>query len=221
MHDHDHHHHDGGHHIHSKEGIIQEDDFPTSEYEYVQIAFAELLEESGYIQPGEINATIMEWENKIPFNGSRIVARAWVDPAFRQRLLADGNAAVAEFGFDNAGSKLVAVANTPDTHHLITCSLCSCYPRLLLGWPPSWYKSREYRSRTIVDPRGVLAEFGLNLPADKKLVVVDSTADCRYIVVPERPEGTEEWSETKLAALVTRESMIGVGRALTPQDLTA
>ena len=157
-----------------------------------------------------------------PLNGARIVARAWADPGYAGRLLADGNAAAAELGFDTAhagsGYRLKVVANTPGTHNMIVCTLCSCYPWEVLGLPPIWYKSAPYRSRTVNDPRGVLADFGVTLPSETEVRVWDSTAETRFIVLPMRPAGTEGWSEEKLAALVTRDSMIGTGLARNPKE---
>jgi nitrile hydratase len=147
-----------------------------------------------------------------PANGAAVVARAWTDPAFRARLLSDGSEACREMGYDIGTLNLIAVENTPETHNVIVCTLCSCYPRNLLGLPPDWYKSRAYRARTVRDPRGVLAEFGTELPGDMTLRVHDSTADMRYIVIPERPAGTEGLGPDALAALVTRDGMIGVTR---------
>ena len=156
---------------------------------------------------------IEEWEGKSPADGARVIARAWVDPAFRGRLLADANAAVTELGLDFDGLKLVALENTDTVHHMVVCTLCSCYPRQLLGLPPLWYKSREYRARAVREPRAVLAEFGTRLPDTIEVRVVDSTADCRFLVLPCRPTGTERLDETALARLVTRDTMIGTAVA--------
>ena len=156
------------------------------------------------------------YETKIgPRNGAKVVAKAWADPAFREWLLADATAAISSLGFTGRqGEHMVALENTPDEHHMVVCTLCSCYPWPVLGLPPVWYKSAPYRSRAVIDPRGVLAEFGVELPKPTRIRVWDSTAEVRYLVVPMRPEGTEGWSEDALADLVTRDSMIGVGLAL-------
>ena len=147
-----------------------------------------------------------------PKNGAKIVARSWVDPAYRGRLLADATSAIAELGYGGVeGEHMVAVENTPEVHHLVVCTLCSCYPWPVLGLPPAWYKSPAYRSRAVIDPRGVLADFGVTLPASVRIEVHDSTAQIRYLVVPMRPPGTAGWAEDKLAELVTRDSMIGTG----------
>ena len=161
-----------------------------------------------------LDALVDTYENKLgPHIGARIVARAWVDPAFKQRLLADTDAAIEEMGFGGQqGERMVAVESTPRVHHVIVCTLCSCYPWSLLGLPPMWYKSTAYRSRTVIDPRGVLKELGLDLPDNVEVHVWDSTADLRYIVLPERPAGTENMSQEQLAEIVTRDSMIGVAK---------
>src|SRR5207253_8820666 len=155
--------------------------------------------------------------SRSPADGARLVARAWVDPAFKERLLADARAAAAELGLDAGPSpRVMAVESTDEVHHMVVCTLCSCYPRALLGPPPAWYKSLAYRSRAVSEPRAVLSEFGLNLDPDVELRVLDSTADVRYLVVPQRPEGTEDMPEDELAALVTRDSMIGVAKPACP-----
>jgi len=185
---------------------------PLSEVEIRVKALESLLVEKGLIDPAAVDALIDNYEHKVgPRNGARVVARAWVDPAYRERLLTDGTRAIAELGYSGIqGEDMVVVANTPDTHNVIVCTLCSCYPWPTLGLPPVWFKSAPYRSRVVSDPRGVLREFGLNLPAEKRVRVWDSTAELRYMVLPERPPGTEGLSEDELAALVTRDSMIGV-----------
>ena len=176
-------------------------------------ALESILTEKGLIDPKALDALVDTYEHKIgPRNGAKVVARAWVDPAYRARLFEDGNAAAAELGFPITGTKLVAVENTPDTHNVVVCTLCSCYPRDLLGLPPAWYKSRAYRARVVREPRAVLREFGTDLPDDVALRVHDSTADIRFLVVPQRPSGTEGLDEDALAALVTRDAMIGVAR---------
>jgi nitrile hydratase subunit alpha len=173
-----------------------------------------LLVEKGIVDPMALDALVDTYEHKIgPRNGAQVVARAWVDAGFRKRLLADGTAAIAELGFGGRGGDyLQVVENTPKVHNLIVCTLCSCYPWAVLGLPPIWYKSAAYRSRAVIDPRGVLREFGLELPADVEIRVHDSTAELRYMVLPERPAGSEKMSEEELAALVTRDSMIGVAK---------
>lgn len=208
-HDHDHFHHEGlspsGHPYRA------DDDIALSYWQRMEIAVRELLIEKGVTTPAEIAGQIAAMDARSPADGARVVARAWTDPAFRDRLLADGSAACREMGFDIGALNLIAVENDAATHNVVVCTLCSCYPRNLLGLPPDWYKSRAYRSRTVREPRKVLAEFGLDLPDDVTVRVHDSTADMRYIVVPARPRGTEGWDEERLAALVTRDSMIGTG----------
>lgn len=171
-----------------------------------------LLVEKGLVDPAALDALIDAYEHKIgPRSGARVVARAWVDPAFKKRLLANGTAAIAELGFGGRGGDyLQVVENTPSVHNLIVCTLCSCYPWAVLGLPPVWYKSAAYRSRAVIDPRGILREFGLELPEEVELRVWDSTAELRYLVLPERPAASEKLSEEELAALVTRDAMIGV-----------
>jgi nitrile hydratase subunit alpha len=171
-----------------------------------------LLVEKGLVDPAALDALVDAYEHKLgPRNGAQVVARAWVDPAYKKRLLADGTTAIAEFGFTSEhGTRIVAVENTPKLHNLIVCTLCSCYPWSVLGLPPVWYKSAPYRSRAVIDPRGVLREFGLELPEDTEVRVWDSTAEVRYIVLPERPAGSEKLTEQELAALVTRDAMVGV-----------
>ncbi|WP_343713373.1 nitrile hydratase subunit alpha [Inquilinus sp.] len=183
-------------------------------------ALESILVEKGYVDPAALDVLIETYETKVgPRNGARVVARAWADPAYRQRLQADASAAIAEFGFvGRQGEHMVAVENTPDTHNLVVCTLCSCYPWPVLGLPPVWYKSAPYRSRAVIDPRGVLADFGVTLPAETKIRVWDSTAETRYLVIPMRPAGTEGWDEDALADLVTRDSMIGAGLAREPGD---
>jgi nitrile hydratase len=206
--------HTHGHdHAHPHQPDLRE---PEAEWEFLEIALRELLIEQGVLTAREIQDKIEEWDGRTPENGAQVVARAWVDPAFRARLLDDANAAVAELGYPFTGLKLVALENTADVHHVVVCTLCSCYPRQLLGIPPLWYKSRAYRSRTVREPRAVLAEFGTVLPGSVEIRVVDSTADCRYLVVPARPAGTEGLDEAALAGLVTRDSMIGTALALSP-----
>ena len=183
-------------------------------------ALETLLTEKGYIDPGALDVFIDTYETKIgPRNGAAVVAKAWTDPAFRRWLLDDASAAIASLGFTGRqGEHMVAVENTPELHNMVVCTLCSCYPWAVLGLPPVWYKSPPYRSRAVVDPRGVLAEFGVTLPDETRIRVWDSTAEIRYLVVPMRPEGTEGWSQERLAELVTRDSMIGTGVARSPDE---
>ena len=183
-------------------------------------ALESLLVEKGVVDPAALDALIDTYEHKVgPRNGARVVARAWVDPAFKNRLLADATAAIAEFGYGGRqGEHMVVVENTPKVHNLIVCTLCSCYPWSVLGLPPVWYKSAPYRSRAVIDPRGVLREFGLELADDVEVRVWDSTAELRYLVLPERPAGSERLSEEALAALVTRDAMVGVAKVLLPQE---
>src|SRR5271166_1344792 len=184
-------------------------------------ALESLLIEKGYVDPRALDAIVETYESKIgPRNGARVVARSWVDPDYRKRLLEDATAAIASLGYaGRQGEHMVAVQNTPDVHNLVVCTLCSCYPLPVLGLPPVWYKSAPYRSRAVIDPRGVLAEFGVSLPAETKIRVWDSTAEIRYLVVPMRPAGTEGFTEERLASLVTRDSMIGTGLAIDPRSL--
>ncbi len=211
MHDHDHpHDHD---HTHPHETLPDVDDAPRTYHQRLETAVRELLIAKGIFGADDVRRTLEIFDTQTPLLGARVVARAWVDPAYKARLLADGTAAVEELGIRTDGTKLVVVENTPEVHNLIVCTLCSCYPRAVLGFPPDWYKSREYRSRAVRDPRGVLAEFGAPVSDGVTVRVHDSTADMRYLVLPQRPAGTEGMSETELAALVTRDCMIGVGEA--------
>ena len=182
-------------------------------------ALESLLTEKGLVDRAALDTLIDSYEHKIgPRNGARVVARAWSDPAYKQRLLADANNAMAEFGYvSQQGDRMVVVENTPRVHNLIVCTLCSCYPWPVLGLPPVWYKSAPYRSRAVIDPRGVLREFGLELAEDVEVRVWDSTAEVRYLVLPEQPAGTERLSEEELAALVTRDAMVGVARVVLPR----
>jgi nitrile hydratase len=181
-------------------------------------ALESLLTEKGLVDPATIDAWVEVYESKIgPRIGAGIVAKAWTDPAFKARLLADATKVIGELDhLGNQGQHMVAVENTPQVHNMVVCTLCSCYPLPVLGLPPAWYKSAPYRSRVVIDPRGVLAEFGVTLPDETKIRVWDSTAEVRYLVVPQRPKGTEGLSEEQLAALVTRDSMIGTGLAKNP-----
>ena len=175
-------------------------------------ALESLLVEKGLVDPAALDELVETYEHKIgPRNGAKVVARAWADPAYKQRLLTDATAAIAELGFGGLqGEHMVAVENTPNVHNLVVCTLCSCYPYSVLGLPPVWYKSAPYRSRAVLDPRGVLREFGLELAKATQVRVWDSTAEVRYLVLPERPAGTEQLTEEQLASLVTRDAMIGV-----------
>jgi nitrile hydratase len=181
-------------------------------------ALESLLVEKGLVDRAALDAIVDMYETKIgPRNGARVVARAWVDPAYKKRLLTDATAAIAELGYSGGqGEDMVVLENTPKVHNLIVCTLCSCYPWPVLGLPPVWYKSAPYRSRAVIDPRGVLREFGLELPEDTEIHVWDSTAEIRYMVLPERPAGTEKMTEEELAALVTRDSMVGVAKVSAP-----
>ena len=173
-----------------------------------------LLVEKGLIDPAALDALVDTFERKVgPRNGARVVAKAWTDPAYKRRLLVDADAAIAEFGYTGQqGEHMVVLENTSTVHHMVVCTLCSCYPWPTLGLPPVWYKSAPYRSRAVIDPRGVLQEFGVTIPDEVEVRVWDSTAEIRYLVLPERPAGTDGMSEEALAALVTRDSMIGVGK---------
>ena len=193
-----------------------DNDTELSYWQAMEVAVRELLIEKGVTTPEAVTAQIDAMDARSPANGASVVARAWTDPEFKIRLLENASDACREMGFDIGPLKLIAVENTSDVHNVIVCTLCSCYPRNLLGLPPDWYKSRAYRSRTVKTPRAVLSEFGLNLGNSVQVRVHDSTADMRYIVLPARPEGTEGMDAAKLAALVTRDSMIGVGLPKAP-----
>ncbi len=183
-----------------------------SHYQVMEVAVRELLIGKSILTADEVRAAVEAMDARTPAQGARVVARAWTNPAYKARLLADGTAAVRELGIDMATTRLIVVENTAALHNLIVCTLCSCYPRMVLGLPPDWYKSRAYRSRAVREPRAVLKEFGTILDKDVEVRVHDSTADMRYLVLPERPAGTEGWSEARLAELVSRDSMIGVTR---------
>jgi nitrile hydratase len=200
------HDHPGHDHDHGQE--------PPSDIALRVKALESLLVDKGLVDPAALDAIVDYFETKVgPRNGARVVAKAWSDPAFRRRLRSDATAAIAELGYSGGqGEHMVAVENTPTTHNLVVCTLCSCYPWPVLGLPPVWYKSAPYRSRAVIDPRGVLAEFGTELPPDVEVRVWDSTAEVRYLVIPERPAGTEGLDEAALAALVTRDGMIGTAR---------
>src|SRR5579872_5242120 len=212
--DHDHHHH----HHHDGEG--QE---PPSDMTLRVKALESLLVEKGIVDPAALDAIIDTYEHNVgPRNGARVVARAWSDPAYKARLLKDATSAIGELGYGGRqGEHMVVVENTPAIHNLVVCTLCSCYPWSVLGLPPVWYKSAPYRSRAVIDPRGVLREFGLEIAEQVEVRVWDSTAELRYLVLPERPEGVDGWSEEDLAALVTRDAMIGVAKVASPRRARA
>ena len=211
---HDHHDHSGlspsGHPYRA------DNDAPLSYWQRMEIAVRELLIEKGHLSPAEVAAQIDAMDARSPANGAAVVARAWTDPAFKGRLLENASQACRDMGFDIGPLHLIAVENTPQTHNMIVCTLCSCYPRNLLGLPPDWYKTREYRARAVREPRAVLREFGVDLPDSTTIRVHDSTADMRYMVLPARPAGTDTMTQEQLAALVTRDSMIGTGLPRTP-----
>ena len=189
-------------------------------------ALETVLVEKGYVDPAALDALIDTYEHKIgPHNGARVVARAWADPAYRDWLLRDATDAIGSattFGYSGRqGEQMIALENTAQTHNMVVCTLCSCYPWPVLGLPPVWYKSAAYRSKAVIDPRGVLTDFGVQLPADTKIRVWDSTAELRYLVIPMRPAGTDGWTEDQLIGLVTRDSMIGTGLARDPAALSA
>jgi nitrile hydratase subunit alpha len=198
------------------------DDGGLTDIELRVRALESLMIEKGYVDPAALDAIVETYETRIgPRNGARVVARSWADLSFRRWLGDDATAAIQSLGYSGRqGEHMTAVENTAEVHNLVVCTLCSCYPWPVLGLPPVWYKSAPYRSRAIIDPRGVLAEFGVQLPASTKIRVWDSTAEMRYLVVPMRPHGTEGWSEERLAALVTRDSMVGAGLARDPESLT-
>ncbi|MFC3726386.1 MAG: nitrile hydratase subunit alpha [Neoaquamicrobium sediminum] len=204
-HAHDHHDHHHDNHLDPMDARVR--------------ALETILTRKGLVDPAAIDAIVETYETKVgPRNGAAVVAKAWADPAYADWLKRDATAAIAELGFTGRqGEHMQAVFNTPDTHNLVVCTLCSCYPWSVLGLPPVWYKSPPYRSRAVIDPRGVLAEFGLVLDPQTKVRVWDSTAELRYLVIPMRPAGTESWSEERLAGLVTRDSMIGTGVATAPE----
>ena len=202
------HHHNEDEHGHSH----------LSEMDVRVRALQSLLVEKGYLDPAALDVIIETYEHQVgPHNGARVVARAWSEPEFHEWLMRDATAAIASMGYTGRqGEHMVAVANTPQTHHMVVCTLCSCYPWPVLGLPPVWYKSAPYRSKAVMDPRGVLADFGVQVGDSVTLRVWDSTAEVRYLVVPMRPTGTDGWTQAQLAALVTRDSMIGTGMALPP-----
>ena len=197
------HHHD--HEIAPENRDVDE----AGHYELMATAIRDLLVEKGVVTPEQIRTQLEFMDSRGPAVGAEIVARAWTDPAFKQRLMEDGTAAVAELGIPMAGTELVVVENTPDAHNMIVCTLCSCYPRTILGLPPDWYKSKSYRSRAVIEPRAVLKEFGTEIPDGVTVRVHDSNADMRYLVLPMRPEGTDGWDAERLAGIVTRDCMVG------------
>ena len=209
--DHDHDRDHDHHHDHGQQAV------PSDPALRVK-ALESLLVAKGLVDRAAVDALIDTYEHKVgPRNGARVVARAWSDPAYKQRLLSNPDAALAELGFGGLqGEHMVVVENTAEVHNLIVCTLCSCYPWPVLGLPPVWYKSAPYRSRAVIDPRGVLSEFGLKIDENVEVRVWDSTAELRYLVLPERPAGSDAWNEEKLAALVTRDAMVGVAKIATP-----
>jgi nitrile hydratase subunit alpha len=211
-HDHDHDHTQDHAHVHRSPPRPDQDDTLTY-YRAMEAAVRELLIDKGVFTAEDVRRQVENMDGRNAGRGAKMVARAWLDPAYKQRMLASGSEAAEEIGLDVGPVKLVVVENTPTVHNVIVCTLCSCYPRMLLGLPPDWYKSRNYRSRVVREPRAVLAEFGTVIPEDVLIRVHDSTADMRYLVAPSRPQGTENWSEAELARLVTRDSMIGVAMA--------
>ena len=211
--------------LHQHDRHRDEDHDHGSELSEMQLrvrALESILTEKGYVDPKALDFIVDAYETKIgPHIGAPIVAKAWADPDFKRRLIENATAAVGSLGHAGGATHLIAVENTPRLHNIVVCTLCSCYPWELLGLPPVWYKSSPYRSRTVLDPRGVLAEFGVTLPPDTEIRVWDSTAETRYIVVPMRPAGTQGWSEEGLATLVTRDAMIGTGLVRAPDGTAA
>ncbi len=213
-----HHHHDHAHDHHDHDHDHQPDDKVHSYYQILGVALKELLIEKGIVTADEVRSAVERRDSITPANGAKVVARAWTDPEYKKRLFENANAAVAEFGIDMPTTHLVAVENTADVHNVVVCTLCSCYPRDLLGLPPAWYKSSAYRSRVVHEPRKVLEEFGTEIPDDMEVRVHNSTADIRYLVVPQRPGGTDAMSEQQLRDLVTRDTMIGVAVVSTQES---
>lgn len=203
--------------------VHHDDGSELSEAQLRVRALETILTEKGYVDPAALDLIVEHYETKTgPHVGARVVAKAWVDPAFKAALLADATQAIATLGLINrVGDHLIAVENTRATHNMVVCTLCSCYPWDVLGLPPVWYKSAPYRSRAVVDPRGVLADFGVTLPAETRIRVWDSTAETRFMVLPPRPAGTEGWTEERLAALVTRDCMIGTGLPKRPEEISS
>ncbi len=213
----DHHDHDHGHDHDGKP--IQEDALPTLEAQVLETSVRELLIEKGVVSADEIRRAIEAMESRGESRGAEIVVRAWTDPAFKERLMNSPDDALMDFGIDMRPMELCVVENTEDVHNMVVCTLCSCYPRPILGIPPAWYKRRDYRARAVREPRAVLREFGTELPAGRQVRVHDSNADLRYLVLPKQPAGTEDWSQDKLAKLVTRDSMIGVSDVRSPSEI--
>ncbi|MBM2577683.1 nitrile hydratase subunit alpha [Jannaschia sp. Os4] len=211
---HDHHHHEGT--SPSGHPYRADQDGPLTYWQAMEVAVRELLVEKGVVTADQVQRQIEAMDARSPADGAAFVARTWTDPDFAALARRDATAACREMGFDPGTMRLIAVENDEGTHNVVVCTLCSCYPRNLLGLPPDWYKSREYRSRTVREPRAVLREFGLDLPEGTTVRVHDSTADMRYVVIPRRPDGTDGWEADLLAALVTRDSMIGTGVARVP-----
>jgi nitrile hydratase alpha subunit len=197
-------------HDHDHDHPHEHDEEPPCEHEIMSRAMQELLEEKGILTAEQVRKRMELFEQEFPQRGSRVIAHAWADPAFKKRLLEDGKAACAEWGLDLEADRLIAVENTPQVHNVIVCTLCSCYPRALLGMPPTWYKSENYRRRVVREPRAVLKEFGTVIPGGVSMRVHDSNADMRYVVVPMRPAGTQAWSEERLASILTRDTLVGV-----------
>jgi len=208
----EHHHHGAGEHGHHSE---------LSEIEARVLALESLLTEKGLITSQAVDDLVYRYEHDIgPLTGARVVAKAWIDPDFRRRLLEDGTAAIAQLGIQSSDLKLAVVQDQPGLHNVIVCTLCSCYPWFLIGLPPTWYKSAPYRARVVIEPREVLGEFGLEIPETTAIRVWDSSADLRYLVLPERPAGSEGWSEEELAAIVTRDCMIGTALPKVPEAVS-
>jgi nitrile hydratase alpha subunit len=218
-----HDHADRGHdHATHRHPPVQPDDTsPPGHYELMILAIRDLLVEKGILTADQIRRGLETLDSWQPSRGAEIVARAWADPAFKRRLLADGNEAVADFGIDMGGAKLTVLENTDTVQNVVVCTLCSCYPRAVLGLPPDWYRSKNYRARVVKEPRKVLGEFGTELPDDMVVRVHDSLADLRYLVLPRRPAGTEHWSKDELAAIVTRDCMVGVANPRVEAHATA
>lgn len=216
-HSHHHHGHDDHDHAHDDHAPLEETEAGEPRFQLLEAAVRSLLIEKGVVTAEQISRQIEAMEARTPAIGARVVARAWTDPAFNDLLSSDARAACSSIGIDMTNMPdLLVLPNEPGLHHLVVCTLCSCYPRMVLGPPPAWYKSSAFRARAVVDPRGVLEEFGVTLPVGTRVRVVDSTADLRYLVIPMRPAGTEGWDEERLAGLVTRDSMIGTGQANAP-----
>ena len=203
----------GNDEAHSHGPAAKDHDDQLTYYRAMEIALRELLIAKGIVTADDVRSAVEAMDQRTPENGARLVARAWCDPHYKKRLLADGSAAAREMGYEVGVLRLLVIENTLAVHNLVVCTLCSCYPRMLMGLPPAWYKSAAYRSRAVREPRAVLREFGTQIPDHVEVRVHDSTADMRYLVAPKRPKGTENWSEAELARLVTRDSMIGVALA--------